>query len=205
MDQSALAVLLVGLRRRPGCSAVDWPGSSFHIASRQCSFLLPAGGTGCLHRDQPDHAEAACSLCTCDNGFESVPIILLQEAQAACAAGQQIVQQLLSAVLRCLCSDLDEVSQAVLPFLNSYATKLRTTVKRNRVLDEVSLVSAWSCCLVCIAVLVQQNRIHDAAGAMSEQACCPSDSGGQPSTGIETQVQRSLVWANALPLLSIWC
>lgn len=61
----------------------------------------------------------------------------LQEAQAACTAGQQIVQQLLPAVLRCLCSDLDEVSQAVLPFLNSYATKLRTTAKRNRVLDEV--------------------------------------------------------------------
>ncbi len=50
------------------------------------------------------------------------------------------MQQLLPAVLRCLCSDLDEVSQAVLPFLNSYATKLRTTAKRNRVLHEAHLI-----------------------------------------------------------------
>ena len=82
--------------------------------------------------------------------------MFLQEAQAACAAGQQIVQQLLPAVLRCLCSDLDEVSQAVLPFLNSYATKLRTVAKRNRVLDEVCLTFVLGCRLVTAAMLAQQ-------------------------------------------------
>ena len=90
------------------------------------------------------------------DSFKSVSVVFLQEAQAACAAGQRIVQQLLPAVLRCLCSDLDEVSQAVLPFLNSYATKLRTVAKRNRVLDEVGLIFVLGCRLRYTAILAQQ-------------------------------------------------
>ena len=84
------------------------------------------------------------------------------------------MQQLLPAVLRCLCSDLDEVSQAVLPFLNSYATKLRTTAKRNRVLDEVGPHVRVGCCLVCTAMLAQQQRMHDEVGAMPDRGLLSS-------------------------------
>ena len=89
-------------------------------------------------------------------------------------------------MLRCLCSDLDEVSQAVLPFLNSYATKLRTTAKRNRVLDEVGVMFVLGCRLMYTAMLAQQKRMLDEVGATLERGLLPSRFQLQPSTGTAT-------------------
>lgn len=80
-------------------------------------------------------------------------------------------------MLRCLCSDLDEVSQAVLPFLNSYATKLRTTAKRNRVLDEVGLM------FVLAAVLCVPPCLHSSRGCVMRWAPCLSGACCLPHSG----------------------